>query len=222
MRINCLAHNLWIKSWSLVLAVGLWFYVAGEETVETDFRIPIQLVLSSDMVVTEQEITDIGVFIRGRKEIISKLSKNELVSKIDLTTYTQPQTVIFPIEHKILPLAPEINILEIKPDRLVIKIDRLVQKIMPVRVVIFGEPAPGFNVEGFIIDPISALVKGPESYLKDMVYIDTEPVDVIGRQKSFKKMVSLNPIPMIGEKAPPQFVEVVVKIGEKPKIKTKK
>lgn len=217
MKINLLTDNLFIKMWALVLAVGLWFYVAGEETVQTDLKIPIQLVLASGMVVTEQKIDVINISVSGRKEVISKLTEKELVSQIDLTSYTEPKTVVFSIERKYLPLAPEVNILQMVPERLEVKIDRLEQKVMPVRVETFGEPAPGYKVEGFIIDPISALVKGPEGYLKDLVYIDTEPVDVTGRQKSFRKMVPLKSIPMLGEKSPPQFVEVVVKIGETPK-----
>lgn len=215
-------NNLWIKFWALILAVSLWFYVAGEETVESDFKIPMQLVLAEGMVVTEQDAKEISIFIRGRKDIISKLPKNELVCKIDLSAYKEPQTIIFPIDRKILPLDPEVNILEMHPEHVLIKIDRLVQKVMPVRVETFGEPAPGYKVGGFIIDPISALIKGPEGYLKDMVYIDTEPVDVTGRQKSFKKMVPIKSIPSVGEKTPPQFIEVVVKIEENLKVKTKK
>lgn len=209
-----IVHNLWIKVWALVLAIGLWFYVAGEETIQAGLKIPIQLVLASDMVVTEQGVDAINISVSGRKEVISKLTERELVSQIDLTSYTEPKTVVFSIERKYLPLDPGVNILQMVPERLEVKIDRLVQKVMPVRVETFGEPATGYKVDGFIIDPISALVKGPEGYLKGLVYIDTEPVDVTGRQKSFKKMVPLKSIPMFGEKSPPQFVEVVVKIGE--------
>lgn len=214
MKIGWITHNLWLKLWALVLAIGLWFYVAGEETVQADLKIPVQLVLAEGMVVTEQSVDTIDVSVNGRKEIISKLLEGELVSRIDLTSYKEPKTIVLSVERKYLPLKPEVNILHMFPERLEVKIDRLVQKIMPIRVETFGEPAPGYRVEGFIIDPISALIKGPEGYLKDLVYIDTEPVDVTGRQKSFKKMVPLKSVPMVGNKEPSQFIEVVVKISE--------
>lgn len=217
LSLTGLTHNLLIKIGALVLAAGLWFYVAGEETVEVNLKIPVQLVLANGLAVTEQDAKDIDVTIRGRKEIISRLAGEELVGKVDLTNYKEAQTLTFPIEHKFLPFSPEIKILKITPENLKVKIDRSIQKVMPVRVLTFGEPAPGYKVEGFIVDPISALVKGPEKYLKDMIYIDTELVDVTGRQKSFKKMAPLVSIPMVGEKVPPQFVEVVVKIVETPK-----
>lgn len=221
MNLSWLTHNLLIKAGAFILAVSLWFYVAGEETVEANLKIPIQVTLISSMVVTEQDVTSISVGIRGRKEAISRLSENELVCKIDFTSCKETQTINYAINSKSLPLPSDIKILEINPESIVVKIDRMVQKVMPVRVVTSGEPAPGYRVGGFFIDPISALIKGPENYLKDKVYIDTEPVDVTGRQKSFKKMVPLVPIPMVGQKEPPQFVEVVVKIEEIP-VKNKK
>lgn len=207
-----LTHNSWIKLGALILAVSLWFYVAGEETVQTDLKMPIQFVLADGMVIAEQRVDSITISVSGRKDVISRLSEEELVCKVDFTKYTEQKTVAFFIEKKYLPLDPEIAVLNIIPNTLEVKIDRSVQKIMPIKVVTEGEPAPGYRVESFVIDPISAIVKGPEEYLKDMLYIDTEPVDVTGRQKSFKKMVPLKPISLVGEKTPPQFVEVVVKI----------
>lgn len=214
MRTTWLTHNFWIKIGALILASSLWLYVAGEETVQAELKIPIDFVLAEGMVVTEQVVDMITVSVSGRKDIISKLAEEELVCKVDFTNYEEPLIRAFTVERGILPLDPEISVLGIIPNSLEVKIDKLIQKVVPIKVMTEGEPAPGCKVEGFVIDPISAIIKGPEGYLKDMVYIDTEPVDVTGRLKSFKKMVPLKSIPMIGEKAPPQFVEVVVKIIE--------
>lgn len=216
MSITWLVHNFWIKIGALILAISLWLYVAGEETIQAGLKIPIQFELANGMVVTEQKVDVLTISVKGRKEIISKLAEGELICEIDFTgsNYIERQTISFSVDRKYLPLSPEINVLEIIPDSLEVKIDKLVQKVLPIRVVTEGDPAPGYKVEGFVIDPISAIVKGPEDYLKDMVYIDTEHVDVTGRLKSFRKMVLLKSIPMGGDKAPPQFVEVVVKIVE--------
>lgn len=214
MRTNWIAHNFWMKTGALILAAGLWFYVAGEETIHTDLKIPVHLMLAEDMVVTEQKIDILTVSVSGRKDVITGLSGEDIVCKVDFTKYTEPQTVIFSIERRFLPLDPEVSVIGIIPENIEVKIDKLMQKVMPVKVATEGQPAPGYKVEGFVIDPISAVVRGPEGVLKDMLYIDTEPVDVTGRQKSFKKMVPLKFITMAGDKAPPQFVEVVVKIIE--------
>jgi YbbR domain-containing protein len=212
MNTKWIQNNFWIKIGSVVLAVSLWIYVAGEETVEVELKIPLDLEVSHGMVVSEQKFDSINVYIKSRKELISKLSEKNLVSNIDLTSYKDPKGVVINIDKKNLPFGSDVDVIQIRPEKLEIKIDRLMQKVMPIRVITDGEPAAGFRTDGFIIDPISSLVKGPESYIKDLIYIDTEPIDVTGRQKSFKRYVSLVSIPMGGNKVPPQSIEVVVRI----------
>lgn len=218
MRLNLLTNNIWLKIGALILAVSLWFYVAGEESIEESIKMLLQIELAPDMVVAEQKVNVLAVKIRGRKEVISKLDKEKLVAKVDLTSYKEPKAIIYSIDRKSLLSNPNIDILQVVPERFEVKIDKMMRKVMPIRIVTEGEPAHGFEIEGFVIDPMAVMVKGPEVFFKDLIYVDTEPVDVTGRQKSFKKMIPLKGIPMGGEKMPPQYVEVVVKIIEKAKI----
>jgi len=222
MKLTWVTNNLWSKVGAVCLAVGLWFFVAGEETVEEHLKIPIKLILAEEMVVTEQEIRSLDVFVKSRKEILDQLSTSDLVCKIDLSSYTEPQTMIFSVDKGDIPLSnKEVNIVKITPDRVRVKIDRLVKRVMPIHVVTEGEAAPGYEVAGFIIDPVSTMVRAPEGYLKDREYIDTEPVDITGRQKSFRKMTTLRPLAVSGESKSVQSVEVVVRIEEKAKGKKK-
>ena len=91
---------------------------------------------------------------------------------------------------------------------------------MPVNVVSQGNPARGCKLEGFTVDPVSVVVEGPEGYLKKLKNINTEPIYIIGRQKSFKKMVQLEPIPLAGRSLPVHFVEVTVNIRPKIQMRT--
>lgn len=214
MKLNWITNNLLIKIGALLLALALWFYVAGEEKVELEFKIPIELNLAEEVVVTEQNATELRILVSGRKEVISRLTEKQLSSKIDLTNHNELQTIIFPVDRHNVPVDSDIKVLKIVPINLIVKIDKLTEAVLPVEVVTKGKPATGYKIEGFVIDPISALVKGPEKYLDKLKYIKTESIDVTGRRKSFKKMVPLESIPMVGEKIPPQFVEVVVRIEE--------
>lgn len=215
MKITWITHNIWIKVGALLLAVTLWFYVAGEERVESQLQLPIQLNLAADMVVTQQNIMELDVLVRGRKELVAKVG--DISSVFDLTGYTEPQTIVLPIIRENIPIHSEITILKISPPQLRLKIDKLIEKVLPVRVVTTGTPALGYTLTGFALDPVAVLVKGPEKYFEDLKHIETEPVNITGRLKSFRKMVPLQSIPMIGKETPPQFVEVIVKIKPKKK-----
>ena len=216
MKLMWLKHNWWLKIGALILAVILYLYVAGEETIETVFKIPVQLELAVEMAVTEQSADEVDVIIRGRRELIDRMTRDDLVCLIDLTAYTESGNIVFPIERKFLSLDTDFTVIKIRPEHLKIKIDRLIQKVLPVKLVTIGGPAPGYRMVGFVIDPVSALMKGPQSYLQDRSYMETESIDITGRRKSFKKMVPLKSVPMEGSKTPPQFVEVVIQIGKMP------
>ena len=225
MKLSWLTNNWWLKIGALILAVILWFYVAGEETVETTFKMPIQLKLAEEMAVTEQSASEVDAAVRGRRELIDRMMGQDLICYIDLTVYEESGTIVLPVEGKFLSLNPDLAVIKIRPEHLKIKIDRLIQKVLPVKLVTVGGPAPGYRMVGFAIDPVSALIKGPQSYLQNRSYVETESVDITGRRKSFKKMVPLESVPMEGSKVPPQFVEVVVQIEKTPedvKVKSKK
>lgn len=210
MNISWIKNNIWIKVGALVLAIILWFYVAGEERIETKLTIPIEFQLSENMVVYEQEMSFIEVIVNGRKDLISKVEN--VSSSFDLRDYKEPQTVTFQIQREDIPIAPEIKVIQMFPSRLMVKIDKLTEKKLPIKAIITGESAYGFSVDGTLLDPVSSIVIGPEQLLSDMKYIETEPVDITGRRKSFRKMVRLKMIPLKGHQVPPQFVEVIIKI----------
>lgn len=214
MSLKWITNNWLNKICAFILAVGLWYYVAGEESIETTLKIPVELELSKGMVAVKQSADTITVTLKARKDTINQIRDKASTCVIDLTYNADPKTVIVPIEKKNLPFVSNVDIVRITPERVEVNIDRLVQRVVPVRVPTEGTPAPGYEVQGFIIDPISALVKGPESFVKDLVYIDTDSIDVTGRQKTFRKTVQLKTAHMLGEKMPSQLIEVVVKIGE--------
>lgn len=210
MKTSWLINNLLIKLGSLLLAVALWFYVAGEARIEVKLKVPIQFQLATDMVIAQLETPEIEILVRGRKDDIAKAEN--ISCHFNLNKYQDPQTLIMPVDRKNFNLRPETSILKIKPTMLKIEIDKVAEKIVPIRVTSKGEPAPGHMLAGFDIDPVTIPISGPEEYIQKLKYIETEPVDITGRRKSFRKMVPLQSVPMIGREAPTQFVEIIAKI----------
>jgi YbbR domain-containing protein len=62
-----------------------------------------------------------------------------------------------------------------------------------VKANIVGEPAEGYRIDydNIFIDPTAALVKGPQSVLIETEVILTDPIDVVGRVRSFRIRVPL-------------------------------
>jgi len=68
----------------------------------------------------------------------------------------------------------------------------IVQK-REVGPVFLGEPAFGYHLDqdNIQLDPRAVLVEGPKSQLEKVEKIKTQPIDVVGRTRSFRKTVRL-------------------------------
>jgi len=86
-----------------------------------------------------------------------------------------------------------IKVIDINPKRLTVTLDEVKTKKLSVKANIVGEPAEGYRIDfdNIFIDPTAALVKGPQSILIETDEILTDPIDVVGRVRSFRIRVPL-------------------------------
>lgn len=76
------------------------------------------------------------------------------------------------------------------------QMSRIITKQVPIQIVLEGEPAEGFRVERgkILVNPSVCIVAGERSFLEEVSYIRTMPINVSGRSKSFNDTVKLEPI----------------------------
>ena len=80
---------------------------------------------------------------------------------------------------------------------------------------ITGAPADGFVVQQQIAVPATVMVDGPPEVLEDLLFINSEPVDISGATESISEMVSLEGLPDGATLIEPEEnrIEVRVSIG---------
>ena len=64
--------------------------------------------------------------------------------------------------------------------------------VIPVTV---GQPAEGYSIQQRAVIPTSILVEGPEELLDDLLFVNTEPVDISGASQSVSSRVGLADLP---------------------------
>ena len=84
-----------------------------------------------------------------------------------------------------------IEVLQMSPSTVEITFEATGVRLVPVRVVVDGDPAPGFRVGAMTADPDVVDVSGPESALRRLRQIDTEPVSVRGASDTRRETVAL-------------------------------
>jgi len=74
---------------------------------------------------------------------------------------------------------------------------KMIVKNLPIYANIEGNPATGYEVviDKIAISPLHSVIAGPAELVKDLSYIDTEPVSIEGADSTVRQDVGLVAVP---------------------------
>ena len=104
----------------------------------------------------------------------------------------------------------------VSPAYVDVKLEHIRDKLVPVRVVLSGEPEAGYRVRRLRVRPSQVAVSGAESELKAISEVVTEGLDLSGARTNFTQTVALShsrPFTVLKEQ---RTVEVQVQIVADP------
>lgn len=196
-----ITNNLGIKIISLFLAIGFWFYAIGEESIEVTRSVPLKIQIANDKLSeVSRSVDSLRVTFQAPRQLASNLMSDNLsamhriegVEKAGNYTFTvAPQDISIPY--------PEVKILKIIPVSITVSLDEVIVKKLAVKANLEGDPAFGYRVDtnSIELDPNAVLVQGPKSVLEKMDSISTEPIQLVGRIRSFRRTTEIQTKPGI-------------------------
>jgi YbbR domain-containing protein len=179
-------RHLGLKFLSVGVALGLWFTVAGERTVERTLQVPLLMSDPPEQIeLVESPPGTVEVRVRGASGLLSQLSPGAVVATIDLSqaregrrgAYLTPSQVRAPVG---------VEVVRVNPPMVPLRFEKLVTKTVQVVPAVEGEPAPGFVAGEATVEPASVEVSGAESAMKDLKKVTTEPVSVSGQRSQVR------------------------------------
>lgn len=207
---------------SLLLAIGFWFYVVGEESIEITRTVPLEVRMPSPKVsLVKRSTSFLEVTFQTPRHLLSVLSSGDIRASHEVESVQKAGDYSFNVSAKDFSLpSPDIRITKIFPSLVTVTLDEVIVKKLPVRVDLVGEPAYGYRVdrEAIELDPNAALVEGPKAVLENMDAIETEPVQLVGRIRTFRKKVQvrkLADVKVVGEGITDIQIPVVAEFAEK-------
>jgi YbbR domain-containing protein len=193
---NWLLHNWGLKIISLVLAIGTWYYAVGEENIEVMRVIPIKIQMSStQMTVSEISARAVQVTLSAPRALIVNLASQDIraVHKIgpEIKTAGEYSFRLEPAEISVPSF--QIRVVKIAPEIVTVKLDELIVQKLEIQPDFVGEPAVGYKLlaDELRMDPNAILTQGPKGVLEKMKSAKTEPIDLVGRIRSFYRTVEV-------------------------------
>jgi YbbR domain-containing protein len=193
---NWLVHNWGLKIISLVLAIGTWYYAVGEENIEVTRVIPLKIQMASpQMTVSEISTKAVQVTLSAPRTLIVNLASQDIqaVHKIgsEIKAVGEYSFRLEPSEIRLPNF--QIRVVKIVPETVTVKLDELIVQKLEIQPDFVGEPAVGYKllVDELRMDPNAILTQGPKGVLEKMKSAKTEPIDLVGRIRSFYRTVEV-------------------------------
>ncbi len=184
-------RHLGLKFLSVAVALGLWFTVAGEQTVERSLRVPLELRSRPEhLELIEDPPATVEVRVRGASGLLGQLSASDVVAEIDLSV-ARPGRRFFQLTRAQVRTPFGVEVADITPGTISLRFEPTLARKVPVTPVIDGEPAPGYVVSAVGVEPAAVEIAGPESAVQRLKEASTEPVTVSGARQTIRESVAI-------------------------------
>lgn len=195
--------NWALKILSLSLAIFLWYFVVGEDQVDMNISVPIEVLnLPPNLVISNQYRKEIIASVRGPRSIMQDLRQQNITRPVDLSK-GMPGTMVIKNEADSIHLPNGISVLRIQPTNTTFVLDKLVKKELPIHPVTEGEPLAGYELSAIKLRPQKLVVSGPKSVLDKQIALKTYVIKLDGLDQSTSLQVQLDLSPemlnLIGE-----------------------
>jgi YbbR domain-containing protein len=184
-------RHLGLKFLSVAVALGLWFTVAGEQTVERSLRVPLELRNRPDHAeLVENPPATVDVRVRGAAGLLSQLAQGDVVAAVDLAQAKAGRR-FFPLTRSQVRAPFGVEVVEVTPGTVSLRFEPSLSREVPVEPVVEGEPAPGYVAGRISVDPAKVMVSGPASAMQRLNAATTEAVSVSGARRPVRETVAI-------------------------------
>lgn len=185
-------HNVLLKGFSVVFAIGLWAFVnLGARDTEKALLVPLELRNIPDQYMVASPVADtVEVRVRGPRTLLGTIEDRRQRVVLDLAN-VRVGTTSFKIDSEMLNLPRGVRVVRVSPVQVTLDVERVVRKSLPVSAGTAGTLPAGYRMTETEIRPPVVMVTGPTREVEALKTIVTEPYRVTGEETNFEESLSL-------------------------------
>jgi len=187
-----LTSNLAPKVISFILVFIIWGFIVGKQRAEMWLTVPLEYYnMPASMEITGELVNKVEVGIRGLPGVISGITQEQIRAHVDLSKSSHGTSYLrLSPENIRLPLGAEIT--KINPSSIRIRLEEVKTHSIPVKVHFTGKLPNSLRLKTTLVEPPFLVLQGPESLLKNVREILTEPVDLSSVKENMKIPVGVD------------------------------
>lgn len=129
-----------LKLMSLLLAACAWFFVKG---ITSDWRliegVPLEVKARTGLTVLQASASTINVIVRGTREDVRQVSRQDLSAVVDLTQDNRVGEITVKLTPKSIRHSRRVEVSEIDPPEVTVNVDQMIERELPVQPQFSGE-----------------------------------------------------------------------------------
>lgn len=209
---NSPPKELLLRLVSLCLGAILWYLVVGEDQVDMNVVVPIEILnLPSDLVISNPFKKDIEVSVHGPRSMIQDLRNRNITRPVNLSD-AKPGSVVIRNDGNSIPFPKGITVMRLQPTNTTIVLDRLAKKDFPINPVTEGKVSAGYWLKKITLEPNHLTISGPKTVLNSVLVLKTYAINLDGLDQptTLQLPLNLNPdfLNLIGETVVSANIEV--------------
>jgi len=186
-------ENLALKLASLALAIGVWFYVRGEERPVQVVSVPLEIRnLPEGLALAGDVIDSVSVRVKAPEVVLDTMSPEKISARLDLSNL-EPGDHLVRLRPEEVRIPLGASVVKVTPEYVALRLEKKMTRELPVTPRVIGEPADGFVLSGASVQPDHVRVEGVESAVRLAREVLTDVVRIDGRTSSMQVMVTLFP-----------------------------
>ncbi|HZW35588.1 MAG: CdaR family protein [Deltaproteobacteria bacterium] len=130
--------SLGLKAVALVLAVALWWFVAGESKVQVGFVVPLEIRnVPPGLTITNKVERQVEVRLAGPPSLLGTLNPADISAAIDLAGANAGKKMV-PLDDRSIKAPPGLKVQHVYPATIDVYLERLESRSLPVFVRFIG------------------------------------------------------------------------------------
>ncbi|MGO9094372.1 MAG: YbbR-like domain-containing protein [Bryobacteraceae bacterium] len=213
MKLHPVFQNLRWKLLALAIAVGLWAAFVSSPELVTFVSAPLQYQnMPQDLEMSADAPERVYLEVRGLSARLRSFDPSRTAVVLNLSAVQHAGEYTFTVDGNHVDLPVGLRLERAVPGQVRLRFEHRVAAQVPVRVRLSGAPPEGYRVARQQVRPRSLTIVGPETRVKRVEYVETDPIDLAraGRETQFHVHTFI-PDPQV-RFVSPSAVDVVVSL----------